>query len=775
MMSHAASYRTNIPQIRHAHHTFKSLPPRVTPLSQVHTSGDDPVSSTGEQPEGASELVLDPSTRADLHKDHDEQKSAAVVQSENEDPCSEPRPPEEERTVSCTQQPRVEENPATDQNGGELPDQVVSSSSPSAEQDSLDSSQTSERKLAPGHVTVAEAPPAASSPAAIIRRNSRASMLVELRRLPSIHDKRARLVRKIHSTQESDSDSESSDKEEKTKPAPPPIPRRTTPPLQPVTTELLESQVSSSSVEQKQSSPRHNPRPSPRRQQKRLLQDSLPPHSEEFEIETATPDLPPKPQEGTSNLVNEVITPELPSKPATATPDVSSRPDSQENSDHPSSSVHVLITQATADREGLPQESEEDEDMPAPPPMSTHPGIIAARQAQLLANLEQEDKGGDDMSSSESKPGADVVNTDTPHSTIEPAVTTPSEDMAIPTSPPDTTPIMTTPTPLKDTPTSSTDMPAPITTPPTPLTTTATVSEPPITTPTLSTATPTATSTSALAAPTAATTNVPAKPLPKPRRLAHAKSVDVLGKFSTLPHPSRSTATPMSTAPVASTGTTVPHTSRSTSTLPRNSTVAPRGQRKISLPPPPSSPPPPVTTSSPLDESSPEPSPLPPPHSDEHTTSADKHTTVNNASSAGTSGTPFETSTSESTNAIQAPYDPTSSAGDGSPVLTVTTASSALQPPPAPQYVVGGHGTMRSLSHPTLAQHSLFLSSTKVAANAASGNSNGDAPGDGDGAGNGKLTVSNPTQVETVVKCGPMNTRRGGPLKKKRSFLRKKN
>ena len=39
---------------------------------------------------------------------------------------------------------------------------------------------------------------------------------------------------------------------------------------------------------------------------------------------------------------------------------------------------------------------------------------------------------------------------------------------------------------------------------------------------------------------------------------------------------------------------------------------------------------------------------------------------------------------------------------------------------------------------------------------------------------NNKLIVSGPTNVESVVKCGPMNTKRTGTIKKKRSFIRRK-
>lgn len=38
----------------------------------------------------------------------------------------------------------------------------------------------------------------------------------------------------------------------------------------------------------------------------------------------------------------------------------------------------------------------------------------------------------------------------------------------------------------------------------------------------------------------------------------------------------------------------------------------------------------------------------------------------------------------------------------------------------------------------------------------------------------GGLSVSAPTNVESIVKCGPMNTKRSNPVKKKRSFMRKK-
>ena len=122
--------------------------------------------------------------------------------------------------------------------------------------------------------------------------------------------------------------------------------------------------------------------------------------------------------------------------------------------------------------------------------------------------------------------------------------------------------------------------------------------------------------------------------------------------------------------------------------------------------------------------------------------------------------TSHQTSSPSHTPSSDATHTETSLAAITPPPSQMTSPSPPGTPPqqPQPPYVLGGGST--TLPHP---QHSIFFPAVAATSTPQSGEW-----------GSGELAVSNPTHVQSVVKCGPMNTKRGNTIKKKRSFIRRK-
>ncbi len=569
----------------------------------------------------------------------------------------------------------------------------------------------------------------AASPATIIRRNSRAKIISELRLLPSIEKKRIKVARKI---QGSNSKEEDTDEEEQTnkeggnkipkKPLPPPLPRRTTPPLK--------SQEHSKPTTPEQATPPEN-----------ILPIASP-------TPTSSPITTPEfPHTGLQPMLQE-----SPGIPPIRVSDDGSIPDTTPGFPDadlpPAPQEFARIPSITVSGDGsIPEES-----MPPPPPMSTHPEVLKTNTLPRSYDRPPPTTKPLPIAS----PTMPTSSPDTTTPELLPHADLPSEPQgpSLDGNSPTTEKSLFT---LRQLPDTNSDLPPILPLKPTKI--------------------PPSTPDKGLSPPP------PQKPVVPKRRSLHRppnanKSKMSLGQEDepTMPPPP-----PLSTHPEVLKASTLPrsydHPPPTTKPLPRPRKINPSqtkntskldtreeesspnvGKPEESIKPPPPNAVPVVTEtadspSSPIiDEVS--------PHEPSVPAVAMTTTATTAAAAAATTAAVATIETAE-----------LSSEGTPTPSHSHVPVQQMQQQAAGGDVGEGGENPVQSPAAVTPSpSHSFFFNTAATAVSK--------PPTEGEGGsvdwGTGQLSVSNPTNVEPLMKCGPMNTKRSGTIKKKRSFLRRK-